>query len=164
VDGIFCSHLLEHLPFERVVRLIELIVTRLQPGGVLGLVFPNPGSIRLHLFGFWRDPEHVRFYNGDLIASVCRHYGFKLEYSNQEEEPNRLEVPRLEHPSLPPPDKGWRGHLLGGGDRLDHFLQEFQNQVAMFNQKMERFAESLNTIWSKADEVVLFFRKESVEI
>ncbi len=89
-DGIFCSHLMEHLSFDRVVRLIELITMRLDPGGVLVLVFPNPGSIRLHLFGFWRDPEHVRFYNGNLIASACQHYGLRLEYSNEEEEPNQL--------------------------------------------------------------------------
>ena len=85
-DGIFCSHLMEHLPFDRVTRLVELITTRLDPGGVLALVFPNPGSIRLHLFGFWRDPEHVRFYNGNLIASVCQHYGLEMEYSNEEED------------------------------------------------------------------------------
>ena len=80
-DGIFCSHFLEHISFDRVVRLIELIAKRLSPGGVFTVVLPNPGSIRLHLFGFWRDPEHVRFYTGNLIASVCQHYGLSVEYS-----------------------------------------------------------------------------------
>ena len=157
-DGIFCSHLMEHLPFDRVTRLVELITTRLDPGGVLVLVFPNPGSIRLHLFGFWRDPEHVRFYNGNLIASVCQHYGLKMEYSNEEEEPNRLEVPLLEPLSIPSVGKGWRSFYQKRDD-MESFLQEFNRGVEVFNQKMEKFSEALNKIWSRDDEVVLVFRK-----
>ncbi len=157
-DGIFCSHLVEHLPFDRVLRLVELMVMKLDPGGVLVLVFPNPGSIRLHLFGFWRDPEHVRFYNGNLIASVCQHYGLKMEYSSEEEEPNRLEVPRLEPLAIPSAGKGWRS-LFQERDKMDSFLHEFNRGVEAFNQKMERFSEALNKIWSRDDEVVLVLKK-----
>lgn len=160
VDGIFCSHLVEHLPFDRVVRLVELITMRLNPGGVLVLVFPNPGSIRLHLFGFWRDPEHVRFYTGNLIASICQHYGLKVEYSNEEETPNLLDPPILEPISMPPSDRGWKGFLGGGKGRMEAFLQEFNHKVEKFNQKMERFSEALNKIWSRDDEVVLVLKKK----
>ena len=157
-DGIFCSHLVEHLPFDRVTRLVELIAMRLEPGGVLVLVFPNPGSIRLHLFGFWRDPEHIRFYNGNLIASVCQHYGLKVEYSNEEETPNQLKTPRLE--PLPfPPDRGWRGIFRGKRGEMVLFLQELNRRVEAFNQEMERFSEALNKIWSRDDEVVLVLKK-----
>ncbi len=158
-DGIFCSHLLEHLPFEGVVRLIEKIVTRLLPGGTLVFVLPNPGSVRLHLFGFWRDPEHVRFYTGNLIASVCEHYGLKLVYSNEEETPNRLETPRLEPVSLPSLNPGWKGFFGGKRDELELFLQGFNQQVEAFNQKMEKFSEALNKVWSRDDEVVLVLKK-----
>ena len=158
-DGIFCSHVLEHLPFGEVVRLIERIVVRLVPEGTVVFVLPNPGSIRLHLFGFWRDPEHIRFYTGNLIASVCQHYGLKVEYSNEEETPNPLETPRLEPVSLPPFDPGWKGLLRGRKRELELFLQEFNKQVETFNQKMERFSEALNKIWSRDDEVVLVLKK-----
>jgi SAM-dependent methyltransferase len=159
VDGIFCSHLVEHLPFDRVVRLVELMTMRLNPGGVLALVFPNPGSIRLHLFGFWRDPEHIRFYTGNLIALICQHYGFKVEYSNEEETPNLLETPRLDPisglPSISPWKKLW-GH---GKDRADILLLELNRKIEEFNQRIERFSEAVNKVWARDDEVVLVCRK-----
>ena len=158
-DGIFCSHILEHLPFEEVVRLIEKIAIRLLPGGMIVFVLPNPGSIRLHLFGFWRDPEHVRFYTGNLIASVCQHYGLKVEYSNEEETPNSLETPRLGLVSMPPPDSDWKGIFQGKKGELELFFQGFNKEVEAFNQKMERFSEAVNKIWSRDDEVVLGLRK-----
>ena len=86
-DGIFCSHFIEHLPFDQVLRLIELIALRLEPGGTLALVFPNPESMRMQLFGFWRDPEHVRFYHPELLEAVCRHYGLTVIHTNREEIP-----------------------------------------------------------------------------
>jgi SAM-dependent methyltransferase len=158
-DGIFCSHLLEHLPFEAVVRLIERIVIRLLPGGTLVFVLPNPGSIRLHLFGFWRDPEHIRFYTGNLIASVCEHYGLKVEYSNEEETPNQLETPRFEPISIPPSEKRRKRFFQGKREEMELFLHEFNRKVEVFNQKVEKFSEALNKIWSRDDEVVLVLRK-----
>jgi SAM-dependent methyltransferase len=158
-DGIFCSHLLEHLPFGEVVRLIEEIVARLLPGGTLVFVFPNPGSIRLHLFGFWRDPEHVRFYTGSLISSVCRHYGLEVEYSNEEETPNQLRTPRLEPVSFPSSNQGWKKLFCDKKGDIESFLREFNGRVEVFNREMESFSEALNKIWSRDDEVVLALRK-----
>lgn len=89
-DGVFCSHFIEHLPFEQVLRLIELIVPRLASEGTLVLVFPNPESMRMQLFGFWRDPEHVRFYHPELIEAVCTHYGLTIVHSNRFTEPFSL--------------------------------------------------------------------------
>ena len=158
-DGIFCSHLLEHLPFEEVVRLIEKAAIRLLPGGTVVFVLPNPGSIRLHLFGFWRDPEHIRFYTGNLIASVCEHYGLKVEYSNEEETPNQLEAPRFEPISIPPLEKRRKRFFQGKREEMESFLREFNRRVEVFNQKVEKFSEALNKIWSRDDEVVLVLRK-----
>ena len=56
-DGVFCSHFLEHLPFEQVLRFFELLAPRVSAAGTVVLVVPNPESIRMHLFGFWRDPR-----------------------------------------------------------------------------------------------------------
>ena len=158
-DGIFCAHLLEHLPFGEVVRLIEEIVATLLPGGTLVFVFPNPGSIRLHLFGFWRDPEHIRFYTGSLIASVCRHYGLEVDYLNEEETPNQLKTPRLEPISFPSSEPGWKDLFHGKKGDMEPFLQEFNRRVEAFNREMERFSEALNKIWSRDDEVVLVLKK-----
>jgi SAM-dependent methyltransferase len=158
-DGIFCSHLLEHLPFSGVVRTVELIADRLNPRGVLVLVFPNPASIRLHLFGFWRDPEHVRFYTGNLIASVCEHYGLSVRYSNEEETPNRLETPLIEPLSVSPR----KGFFCRRRSRADTVLQEINGKIEEFNKKMALFSEAMNKVWSSNDEVVLVCRKEGTD-
>jgi len=158
-EGIFCSHLLEHLPFDRVTLFIEWIAKRLVPGGILVFVFPNPGSIRLHLFGFWRDPEHVRFYTGNLIASVCHHYGLEVEYSNEEEVPNLLETPRLDPISGLPSVSRWKRFLGHREDRAEILLLELNRKIEEFNQKMERFSEAVNKVWARDDEVVLVCRK-----
>ena len=158
-EGIFCSHLLEHLPFDRVTLFIEWIAKRLVPGGILVFVLPNPGSIRLHLFGFWRDPEHVRFYTGNLIASVCQHYGLEVEYSNEEEVPNLLETPRLDPISGLPSVSRWKRFLGHREDRAEILLLELNRKIEEFNQKMERFSEAVNKVWARDDEVVLVCRK-----
>lgn len=99
-DGVFCSHFIEHLPFEKVLGLIESVGDRLAPGGTFVLVFPNPESIRMQLFGFWRDPEHVRFYHPELIEAVCTHYGLTVVASNWRAAPFALPPPP---PPAPPP-------------------------------------------------------------
>jgi SAM-dependent methyltransferase len=158
-EGIFCSHVLEHLPFDRVTLFIEWIGKRLVPGGILVFVLPNPGSIRLHLFGFWRDPEHVRFYTGNLIASVCQHYGLSVEYHNEEETPNLLETPRLELMSELPSVLHRKGFFGRRENRAEILLLELNRKIGEFNQKMERFSEAVNKMWARDDEVVLVCRK-----
>ncbi len=143
MTGSFCSHLLEHLPFGEVVRLIEEIVATLLPGGTLVFVFPNPGSIRLHLFGFWRDPEHIRFYTGSLIASVCRHYGLEVDYLNEEETPNCLETPHLEPISVSLPDPGWKGLFQGRKGKLEFFCRNSINRSKRLTRKWRGFRRLL---------------------
>ncbi len=99
-DGVYCSHFIEHLPFDQLLRLIELIASRLVTDGRLVLVFPNPESIRMQLFGFWKDPEHVRFYHADLIETVCRHYGLPVETTNKDDTPLCLGPVTLELPHV----------------------------------------------------------------
>ena len=78
-DGVFCSHLVEHLPFEALVELVEGIARRLTPGGILVMAFPNPESLDMQLFHFWTDPQHVCFYHPTLIQAMLRHYGLEIE-------------------------------------------------------------------------------------
>ncbi len=89
-DGIHCSHFIEHLPVEGVQKLLELALDALEPGGVLVLVFPDPESIRSQLLGFWRDPEHVRFYHPELVMGMATAAGFLPEYSSYEDQPHRV--------------------------------------------------------------------------
>jgi SAM-dependent methyltransferase len=181
-DGIYCSHFIEHVTFDRLLLLIELIASRLEQGGRLVLVFPNPESIRMQLFGFWKDPEHVRFYHADLIESVCRHYGLPVETTNKDDVPQLLgpltfEPPRLDGwgqegpmPGDPaarearPVHSGLLGQLmrrLGVVTRhdLERFGEGLGKSVVEYNLRARRATDALNQIWSKPDEIVMVCHK-----
>ncbi len=89
-DGIYCSHFIEHLPFEAVRELVARIAEALNPGGVLLLVFPDPESIRSQLLGFWRDPEHVRFYHPELIELLGISSGLACEWKSCDDQPHEV--------------------------------------------------------------------------
>jgi len=100
-DGIYCSHFVEHLPMEAVERLLQGAAAALRPGGVLVLVFPDPESIRSQLLGFWRDPEHVRFYHPELLEGVAMLHGLELDWSSHEHPAHEVIPFPLEPPSVP---------------------------------------------------------------
>jgi len=95
-DGIYCSHFIEHLSIDGAERLVKALAGALAPGGVLVLVTPNPESLRSQLLGFWRDPEHVRFYHPELVALMARGAGLQVVQGGAGHA-----VPRF--PSAPPP-------------------------------------------------------------
>ena len=101
-DGIYCSHFVEHLDVAGVERLVAMIARALKPGGVALFVFPDPESIRSQLLGFWRDPEHVRFYHPDLIELMCRTHGLASEYHSHRAADRRV-VPFPYEPPLAAP-------------------------------------------------------------
>jgi len=78
-DGIFCSHLVEHLPFTDLNELFEGIANCLASEGILLVAFPNPESLDMQLFHFWLDPQHVRFYHPKLIEAMLAHYGLQVQ-------------------------------------------------------------------------------------
>jgi SAM-dependent methyltransferase len=101
-DGIYCSHFVEHLPYESVQRLLELLTSRTSEGGIVVLVFPDPESIRSQLLGFWRDPEHVRFYHPDLITALANSVGLELEWSSHQAQPHKVVSFPWEAPAVGP--------------------------------------------------------------
>jgi O-antigen chain-terminating methyltransferase len=76
VDGIVASHVVEHLPPEVMVRLIEDAAERLPPGGVLVLETPNPESLLAGSVNFHRDPTHLAPVHPDTLAFLCDMAGF----------------------------------------------------------------------------------------
>ncbi|MBT4522030.1 MAG: methyltransferase domain-containing protein, partial [Halieaceae bacterium] len=132
-DGIYCSHFVEHLSFDSVKRLIRLLTLRLRPGGVVVLTFPDPESIRSQLLGFWRDPEHVRFYHPSLISALAVSEGLQLEWSSVDAQPHQV-VPFSEQP---PPIASWEALPGAAGE-------ERQSQYAP--GKFDRFLEKLGLV------------------
>lgn len=76
VDGIFASHLVEHLPYEQVLELMRLSCRVLKPGGVIVLTTPNVSSLFAHLEMFYLHFGHVSFYHPRLLSFFLEHVGF----------------------------------------------------------------------------------------
>ncbi len=77
-DGIFCSHIIEHLPGPEGVTLIELCARALTPGGVLAVVTPNPQNLRVITSIFWMDISHIRPYPLPLLEKMFGDNGFDI--------------------------------------------------------------------------------------
>ena len=86
VDGIFCAHLVEHLPYPKVIELVHQSYRLLQPGGILVLLTPNVRSLFAHLEMFYLHFGHVSFYHPRLLAFFLEHDGFTaIEIGENEE-------------------------------------------------------------------------------
>ncbi|PUE49759.1 hypothetical protein B9Z49_07420 [Limnohabitans sp. 2KL-51] len=164
-DALYCSHFVEHLPMSAVDRLVGLCAQALLPGGLAVFTFPDPESIRSQLLGFWRDPEHVRFYHPALIAGVAQVHGLSLEYNSQDI-PSRcvghfeMTPPTLVAEAIQKPLTLWQSLLKQLGLKTADDLQALQAQVA-HQQKLIEQLWQVNQTWAWEDNVVLIFRKHA---
>lgn len=83
-------HMVEHIPFEALQKLIQEALRVLVPGGLLIMETPNPENIQVGTHTFYYDPTHQRPIPPLLLAFLPEHYGFY-----------RTKILRLQHnPSL----------------------------------------------------------------
>jgi SAM-dependent methyltransferase len=76
LDGIFSSHLVEHLPYESVLEIIHYAFIALRPGGRLILTTPNPGALITHLELFPLHFGHLSLYHPKLLGFFMVREGF----------------------------------------------------------------------------------------
>ena len=76
LGGIFMAQVIEHLPPPQWQRLVELAVTRLEPGGRLAIETINPESLYALVRAYVIDPTHVRPVHPELLAFLARRAGF----------------------------------------------------------------------------------------
>lgn len=184
-DGIYCSHFVEHLPIEVLDQLVQGISRALISGGVAVFVFPDPESIRSQLLGFWRDPEHVRFYHPELIELMCSMEKLKL-VKNSQLAPGRnvfsfsMGPPHFNSESLLPDTLrvadgcSWYERLLNRFGlaslrQLGRVVEEHERSLIKMNGALERRFFSLegatkklwevNQTWAWDDNAVMVFRK-----
>jgi len=84
-DGVFTSHLIEHLEPDKVIDLLELSFTIMKPGGRLIITTPNVGSLPMHLDYFHRDFTHIKFYHPKIIEFFLEKSGFTIIESGTNE-------------------------------------------------------------------------------
>ncbi|MGO4776221.1 methyltransferase domain-containing protein, partial [Lysobacter sp. 2RAB21] len=74
--AITSMHLVEHLPFERVVALIDEALRALRPGGLLFLETPNPENLMVGSHYFYMDPTHLNPLPPAMLRWVVENRGF----------------------------------------------------------------------------------------
>lgn len=80
-DGIFCSHIVEHLPPQVVLDLLTHARRVLKPTGRIVIVTPNARDIEVITERFWLDITHVRPYPIPLLEKMLEHAGFAVTSS-----------------------------------------------------------------------------------
>jgi SAM-dependent methyltransferase len=74
--AITSMHLVEHLPYNVLIRLLDEAIRVLRPGGVLILETPNPENITVGSCWFYLDPTHRNPIPPDLLQWTVRARGF----------------------------------------------------------------------------------------
>ena len=79
-------HIIEHLPFKRLIVLFDEVLRTLQPGGVAIFETPNPENLITGACNFYYDPTHINPLPPEPMRFVMEIRGF-----------SRIEIMRL-HP------------------------------------------------------------------
>lgn len=69
-------HLIEHLPFEQLLTLLDETMRVLCPGGMIIFETPNPRNILVGSGDFYRDPTHNNPIHPDTISYIASLEGF----------------------------------------------------------------------------------------
>lgn len=75
LDGILCSHVVEHLQPARLIQLVSAAAGKLAPGGVLAIETPNPACLATLSGDFFLDPTHVRPVPANLLHFLFEEAG-----------------------------------------------------------------------------------------
>jgi SAM-dependent methyltransferase len=90
IDMVTAFHLIEHLPIEELLELLEAAYNALRPGGCLLLETPNPANLVMGACDFYNDPTHLSPLPSALTKFLLSRHGF-----------DDIEVRPL-HPSVSP--------------------------------------------------------------
>lgn len=128
VEGIFCAHLVEHLPYAQVLDLFRLCHRVLSPGGRIVVTTPNVRGLFAHLEMFYQHFGHVTFYHPHLLSFLLEQAGFV--------QPTEGENPRLAAPlwgEQPPPPVTYDPVLPASRDTpLHRLVRRAKNYLATF--------------------------------
>lgn len=88
IGGIFLGQVIEHIPFDSIIRLVELAWKKLMPGSYLIMETPNPQTLAIFNRSFYMDPTHEKPVHPLTIQFLTESVGFresKLLYSGRVE-------------------------------------------------------------------------------
>ncbi len=95
IGAIFCAQVIEHMPYEELLRFYGLGLRKLRPGGLLILETVNPHSVPA-LKTFWVDPTHQHPLFPEVALALCEISGFESAYVFHPNGTGEVEVDRYE--------------------------------------------------------------------
>lgn len=99
-------HIIEHLPFEKLMALFDAALVALKPGGIVIFETPNPENLLVGACNFYFDPTHL----SPIVPAVAQFMASQRGFSH-------AEILRL-HPY---PDD----HLAHGEAEVDHIVNRY---------------------------------------
>jgi SAM-dependent methyltransferase len=95
LGAIFCAQVIEHMPYEELLRFYSLGLRRLAPGGLFILETVNPHSVSA-LKTFWVDPTHRHPLFPEVALALCEITGFQSAYVFHPNGTGEVETDRYE--------------------------------------------------------------------
>jgi glycosyltransferase involved in cell wall biosynthesis/SAM-dependent methyltransferase len=95
IAAIFCAQVIEHMPYEELLRFYGLALQKLEPGGLFILETVNPHSVPA-LKTFWVDPTHQHPLFPEVALALCEINGFESAYVFHPNGKGQVEVDRYE--------------------------------------------------------------------
>jgi 2-polyprenyl-3-methyl-5-hydroxy-6-metoxy-1,4-benzoquinol methylase len=93
-NGIFASHVLEHLPPDSVSEFLQSCYRALKPQGKLIIVTPNPENLQVITCTFWLDLTHRRPYPLMLLKALLEESGFGIIDSGDDKDTKSASLKR----------------------------------------------------------------------
>ena len=75
IGAIFCAQMIEHMPYEELLKLLKLSLVKLKTNGVLIAETVNPHSFRAFRT-FWVDPTHNKPLFPEVMVALCKQVGY----------------------------------------------------------------------------------------
>jgi SAM-dependent methyltransferase len=139
VDGLFSAHLVEHLAYPQVLKLINEAARILRPGGRIILATPDCRSLFSHLDMYYLHFGHVSFYHPRLLSFLLAHEGFgEVDYGVN---------PNTASPLLPDVQAtANRAPAYAPGQLTDSLAASAYERLAALDDEMRRMGSNLQGI------------------
>jgi SAM-dependent methyltransferase len=134
LGGVFAAQVIEHLPPDYLMRLIEACYHKLRPGGLLILETINPACWLAFFESYLRDLTHVRALHPDTLQYLMRVSGFQdvtIEYKSPVAEAARLQAADPPPADAPPVLADLVETLNDNVTKLNARLFTFQDYAAV---------------------------------
>lgn len=154
-------HVVEHLSFEYLQKLIKEAHRVLQSGGLLILETPNPDNLRVASVTFWFDPTHKRLLPKELLAFLIEQdfYRHKILGLNETKASSSKEIRWSELYTAVSPDYAIIGQKAGDKKNIHSVNDAFNTKYGFtLEEVLEKYEKS-----RKKEQIGLELRIEVLE-